>query len=71
MIIVGLYIGDNCWIVYRRYLLNDVINVYVHWQMLLLNIILILFMGQELYMYMFICDMHECLNAYTLIIDYD
>jgi len=37
--------------------LNDVINVYVHWQMILLNIILLLLMGQELYMYMFICDM--------------
>ena len=57
MIIVGLCIGDNCWIVYRQDLLNDVINVYVHWQMILLNIILLLLMGQELYMYMFICDM--------------
>ena len=71
MIIVGLCIGDNCWIVYRQDLLNDVINVYVPWQMILLNIILILLMEQELYMYMFICDMYECLNAYTLIIDYD
>ena len=28
-------------------------------------------MGQEWYMYMLICDMYECLNAYTLIIDYN
>ena len=45
MIIVELYIGDNCWVVYRQDFLNDVINVYVHWQMVLLNIIWILLMG--------------------------